>query len=82
MEKYMNKQILLQSIKSVSGFMAILAGSLFALGVILSNIPEWLGATLIIVGGFIALVYLDYKFKSERLVAESLKRVTRTNIKD
>ena len=67
----MNKEILLQSLKSVAVFIAILAGTLCVTALILSNIPDWLGATLIIVSTIVGLTYLEYK---HRLDKESWKR--------
>jgi hypothetical protein len=61
MEKFMNKQILLQSIKKVAGFLALITGSICVIAFILSNIPTWLGVTLVIVSTFVGLTYLEYK---------------------
>ena len=73
----MNKQILLQSIKSVSGYLALLAIGILLLVFVLSNVNPIIGTSLLIIGVFIGMVWFDYITRLDR---SSL--VTKTKIKD
>jgi hypothetical protein len=70
----MNKQILLQSIKSVCGFLALLIISMLLLTFILSNVNPIIGTSLIVIGTFIGLVWFDYKTRLDRSSLDSIKR--------
>lgn len=69
----MNKSILLQSIKSVSGFLAILfiALSIFVAGI--KYIP-YVTIPLVIVGIFSLMVYMEYKNRKNILEIENYKK--------
>jgi hypothetical protein len=69
----MNKSILLQSIKSVSGFLAILfiALSIFVAG--MTYIP-YVTIPLVIVGIFSLMVYMEYKNRKNILEIENYKK--------
>lgn len=69
----MNKELLLQSIKSVVGFLAVLSISFMVFGFILSNIPTWAGATLAILGLTAGLVWLEYRNLKDKAAYKRLK---------
>jgi hypothetical protein len=72
----MNKQILLQSIKSVSGYLALLAIGILLLVFVLSNVNPIIGTSLLIIGVFIGMVWFDYITRLDRSTL-----VTKTKIK-
>jgi len=72
----MNKQILLQSIKSVSGYLALLAVGILLLVFVLSNVNPIIGTSLLIIGVFIGMVWFDYITRLDRSAL-----VTKTKIK-
>lgn len=72
----MNKQILLQSIKSVAGYLALITVSLTVILWILSNINEELAVGLVVLSVFVGLVWFDYKNRLDRNLL-----VTKTKIK-
>jgi hypothetical protein len=71
----MNKQILLQSIKSVAGYLALVSISLIALMWILSHLTEEIGVALIILSAFIGLVWFDYKNRMDKHNIEVMTRL-------
>jgi hypothetical protein len=72
----MNKQILLQSIKSVCGFLALLITSMLLLTFILSQLNPIIGTCVIVISAFIGLVWFDYMSRLDRSAL-----VTKTKIK-
>lgn len=60
----MNKHILLQSIKSVSGFLAIL---LFVFYMIIVGLEKWpeVSVPILIIGIFCWMVWMEYKRRSD-----------------
>jgi hypothetical protein len=69
----MNKQLLLQSIKTVSGFLAVLSIGFMAIAFILSTLPTWAGVTFVILclGG--GLTWLEYKNLKDKAAYQRLK---------
>lgn len=72
----MNKELLLQSIKSVAGYLALITVSLTVILYILSNINEELAVGLVVLSVFVGLVWFDYKNRLDRNLL-----VTKTKIK-
>jgi hypothetical protein len=72
----MNKELLLQSIKSVAGYLALITISLTVILYILSNINEELAVGLVVLSVFVGLVWFDYKNRLDRNLL-----VTKTKIK-
>jgi len=62
----MNKEILLQSIKSVAGYLALITVSLTVILYILSNINEELAVGLVVLSIFVGLVWFDYKNRLDK----------------
>jgi hypothetical protein len=60
----MNKSILLQSIKSVSGFLAVLLFALYGVILGLQNYPV-IAVPVLIVAIFCFMVWMDYKARSK-----------------
>ena len=69
----MNKQLLLQSIKTVSGFLAVLSIGFLVLGFILSNVPIWAGVALSVIGLAGCLVWLEYRNLKDKAAYQRLK---------
>ena len=69
----MNKQLLLQSIKTVVGFLAIMSICLLLLGFVLSNTPTWVGVLLVTAGLTGGLVWLEYKNLKDKAAYQRLK---------
>jgi len=69
----MNKQLLLQSIKTVSGFLAVICIVFISIAFILSTLPTWAGVTFVILclGG--ALTWLEYKNLKDKAAYKRLK---------
>jgi hypothetical protein len=72
----MNKELLLQSIKSVAGYLALITVSLIVILYILSNMNEELAVGLVVLSVFVGLVWFDYKNRLDRNLL-----VTKTKIK-
>lgn len=71
----MNKQILLQSIKSVAGYLALLTAGMLLLAFILSQLSPIIGASLIVLAAFVGLVWFDYKTRMDKRTLEAIKRI-------
>lgn len=69
----MNKQLLLQSIKTVVGFLAVLSISFTVIGYILSKIPVWAGVILCVIGLGACLVWLEYRNLKDKAAYQRLK---------
>ena len=72
----MNKELLLQSIKSVAGYLALITVSLTVILYILSNMNEEFAVGLVVLATFVGLVWFDYKNRLDRNLL-----VTKTKIK-
>lgn len=70
----MNKQILLQSIKSVAGYLALLTAGMLLLAFILSQLSPIIGASLIVLSAFVGLVWFDYKTRLDKRTLDVIKR--------
>jgi hypothetical protein len=62
----MNKEILLQSIKSVAGYLAAITVSLTVILWILSSMNEELAVGLVVLATFVGLVWFDYKNRLDK----------------
>ena len=62
----MNKELLLQSIKSVAGYLALITVSLTVILYILSNMNEEFAVGLVVLSVFVGLVWFDYKNRLDK----------------
>jgi hypothetical protein len=69
----MNKQLLLQSIKTVAGFLAVLSIGFMAIAFILSTLPTWAAVLFVILGAGGGLTWLEYKNLKDKATYQRLK---------
>lgn len=70
----MNKQLLLQSIKTVVTFLVVISIFFILIGFVLSKIPLWAGTILSIIGLGAFLVWLEYKNLKDITAHRRLKK--------
>ena len=70
----MNKQILLSSVRSVAGFLAVFLASLYGIAWGLSNYPNHT-IPVIIAGVFLFLVRMEYKNRVAKHEIEVMQRL-------
>lgn len=70
----MNKNILLQSVKTVSGFLALLSIGLFVMAWGIQNYPVYTVPVLITII-FSYMVWMEYKTRMDKLDREIMKRL-------
>lgn len=68
-----NKKLLLQSIKTVAGFLALLSFAFIAVAFILSTLPTWAGVTFVVLGLGSGLTWLEYKNLKDKATYQRLK---------
>jgi hypothetical protein len=68
-----NKELLLQSIKTVSGFLALLSIGFMAVAFILSTLPTWAGVLFVVLGTGGGLTWLEYKNLKDKAAYQRLK---------
>ena len=68
-----NKQLLLQSIKTVSGFLAVMCIVFISIAFILSTLPTWAGVAFVILGTGGGLTWLEYKNLKDKEAYKRLK---------
>lgn len=68
-----NKQLLIQSIKTVAGFLAIICVVFLSVAFILSTLPTWVGVTFIVLCLGCGLTWLEYKNLKDKAAYQRLK---------